>query len=959
MIKLKNILKSSMGLTIGVALFITIIAFGIMSFSGILSTGKLTSHVKETSQSIYQLNKLNKLTVVIENFLSNNEVENLDHVLSVMGDYKESLQSSLHDTQQEQNKQLIAKTILALDHLTHTIIRVEFNRKLITKNREQLKKTSYDLGIALTSSLEASTQIAQNLSDRNIVIQGPSINLAMVNANVNSINSRLNQLMEANKNSIYADQKRLITEISRELGKLAFKTPSNYKQDLDKLRKSLKSIQIDSATDSKNNINLIRQSIFRSDWSQFQSALIKALAAQQSDNIYQYDSANVSARGNNRAVSDLIRAQVNMGQLEAYTSAFINAPNDALSSKIKDALLVIKARTKSAFNELDQIKDKLGDDRYAYVMEKSIHEDGVLKIKEVMTLSEKSHPKIEKNINRILRTHSRVVKLQNSLQSSVDTIASNVLKAVENSEQYVRTEAERAIAIMFLCLLFGMVSCVTAFTIIWKKVLNPIKSITNVLKRISKGDLDVNISTPRQDEIGAMLNAAKVFKDNITELRHVAMHDGLTNLPNRAAFNRTIKRLAEDQEKSKLAPFAIHMVDLDKFKEVNDDHGHPAGDEVIIEAGQRILSCLKKGDVVARLGGDEFAIIQYDVSTQQEVRALAEAAITSVTKNIKLKNSYQVQIGASIGAAIFPYDSDNNIELVSHADTALYVAKNNGRGKFEIYNADMDFRSKKKKELIIDLKEAIKNHDFVTYLQPRMDLHKNEICAYEALIRWNHPEHGFIQPNDFIPLAEETGLIIDIGMIILEDAMKIAKKYLPGKRISVNLSPNQFKDRAIVKNIEKLIQLEQFNPALLELEITEHALIEDDERAIAVMKELKEIGLLIALDDFGSGYSSFSYLKIFPFDTLKIDRSFLKQVSEDKTNAAIVKSMISLTKSMGMTIVAEGVETEEILNFLIQEECDEIQGYILGKPQPVEKLLMDVPQEIRHLINQTECQEIA
>ena len=496
---------------------------------------------------------------------------------------------------------------------------------------------------------------------------------------------------------------------------------------------------------------------------------------------------------------------------------------------------------------------------------------------------------------------------------------------------------------------FASFICMIVFLIANYKIVKPIEAITNILKKLSSGNVNVDIKSDRRDEIGEMMRAAHVFKDNITELRHLATHDTLTNLPNRRAFHAQLKRLiAEGEQEGK--SFTIHMIDLDKFKEINDEYGHPAGDNVICQSAERLVKSIRNHDFAARLGGDEFAIIQQGIINDETSSSLTKRVIRALSQDITLQNYDIVRVGTSIGSATFPNDASNDRDLIAYADTALYHAKNNGRGIAFSYTPEMDENVKARKNMEESIDRALKNNEFCAYIQPRICLKTGEIMGYEALARWINPEQGMIPPNIFIPIAEETDRIILLGNLILEQAIQMATQDFPGKSISVNVSPIQFQDKGFVENLKAMLKESELSPNLLELEITENILIDNDERALSIINELKSIGVKIALDDFGKGYSSLAYLSRFPFDILKIDRSFIMDLDGNSNNRTIVETIIMLANSLNMQVVAEGIEDEKTMEFLIERNCHEAQGFFIGRPQPQEKMMHNASEDILEII---------
>jgi len=425
------------------------------------------------------------------------------------------------------------------------------------------------------------------------------------------------------------------------------------------------------------------------------------------------------------------------------------------------------------------------------------------------------------------------------------------------------------------------------------------------------------------------LRERKIAEERI---RYLAHHDPLTGLPNRAVFQ---DRLAVALERTSRngAKTAVFLVDLDRFKDINDLHGHPAGDAVIKATAERLKKVVRGMDTVARLGGDEFAIIQSDIAFDNQAADLAHRLLRDLAGPVDV-GGLQLPCAASIGIAIAPRDGTDADALVSKADTALYRAKQAGRNDYCLFEEGMDAALKKRRMLDADLAHAIDRDQFELHFQPQIDLAGRRLSGYEALLRWRHPEMGMISPADFIPVAEESGKILRIGEWVLREACSKARDLDPSIVMSVNVSPVQFRDKAFVQTVSEVLDQEGLEPARLEIEVTESVLIDDDARAITMLRELKKLGLRIALDDFGTGYSSLSYLSTFPFDKIKIDRAFVHGGSKSQEGMAIIKTIIRLGRALNMQIVAEGVENAEDVKLLAREGCTIIQGFYFGKPKP-------------------------
>jgi diguanylate cyclase (GGDEF)-like protein/PAS domain S-box-containing protein len=420
-----------------------------------------------------------------------------------------------------------------------------------------------------------------------------------------------------------------------------------------------------------------------------------------------------------------------------------------------------------------------------------------------------------------------------------------------------------------------------------------------------------------------------------SRMAHMAYHDGLTDLPNRAAFLQALAQMIEACEGSD-EEFAVLSIDLDGLKEINDVFGHATGDKLLIEVGRRIQASAR-GGVVARLSGDEFGLI---IDGKQPVAGMLLAEkLAEALANEFVIDGKSVRTGVTTGISIFPHNGADAASLLANAGAALFRAKAKSRGSISIYEPEMDQQIRDRRVLHQDLSVAIRNGELSLYYQPqamaRETVAASEIIGFEALARWLHPVRGFVSPGDFIPIAEESGLIVEMGEWILREACREAASWPMPLQIAVNLSPAQFMHGDVVGLVHSILLETGLAPDRLELEITEGVLIEDFDRGLALLRRLKALGVRISMDDFGSGYSSLSYLQAFPFDKIKIDRAFVMNLGRNPQSAAIVRAVIGLGHGLEMSIVAEGVETQEQLGFLADVGCDAVQGFYIGKPLPI------------------------
>ena len=431
----------------------------------------------------------------------------------------------------------------------------------------------------------------------------------------------------------------------------------------------------------------------------------------------------------------------------------------------------------------------------------------------------------------------------------------------------------------------------------------------------------------------SVINDLTERKHHEQRIEHLARHDPLTDLPNRTAFNDCIAStigLAAGSRES----FALLCMDLDRFKAVNDVFGHAVGDALLREVGRR-LGAVSHGAFLARLGGDEFAVITPTGMQPAAAETLAERLSAALDSDIEI-NGNTLRVGATIGIGIYPQDGTDAAALIANADAALFRAKAEMRGSIRFFEISMDKQLRERRALQQDLRSASAHNELALHYQPQAHI-DGEVTGFEALVRWHHPRHGLVPPDTFIPLAEESGLIVPMGEWILRMACREAASWPRPLHIAINLSPVQFQHGDLPRLVHQILLETGLAPSRLELEITEGVLIGDFTRAVAILRRLKGLGVRIAMDDFGTGYSSLSYLQSFPFDKIKIDQSFVANLGHSQQAATIIRAVIALGRGLNLPVVAEGVETEEQLRFLASENCNEIQGYLVGRPQPIDE----------------------
>ena len=419
------------------------------------------------------------------------------------------------------------------------------------------------------------------------------------------------------------------------------------------------------------------------------------------------------------------------------------------------------------------------------------------------------------------------------------------------------------------------------------------------------------------------------------KIEYMAHHDSLTDLANRVLLNDRLEYVLGRVQRGEMV--AVHHLDLDQFKAVNDTFGHPCGDKLLRIVAERLRGLVGETDTIARMGGDEFVIVQAMIADPAEATSLAQGVIDALSEPYDI-DGQQAVIGVSIGISVGPGDGSNPDKLLRNADLALYRAKSDGRGTFRFFEPVMDLQMQTRRIMEQDLRKALPAGEFELHYQPVVNLASKEISGFEALIRWNHPSKGMISPADFIPLAEEIGFIVPMGEWVIRQACATAAQWPDDLHVAVNISAIQFRSPGLMQVIVSALAASGLAPTRLEIEITESVLLHNKEATLAVLHQLRALGIRIAMDDFGTGYSSLTYLQSFPFDKIKIDRSFVKNITENSSSLNIVRAVAALANGMGMTATAEGVETAEQLHSIASEGCTEMQGFLFCRPLPAAEI---------------------
>jgi diguanylate cyclase (GGDEF)-like protein len=452
--------------------------------------------------------------------------------------------------------------------------------------------------------------------------------------------------------------------------------------------------------------------------------------------------------------------------------------------------------------------------------------------------------------------------------------------------------------------------------------------------RLQQANSQLVIASIKANRLAEEVQTTKI------QLEHLVHHDALTNLPNRVLLQDRLGQAIELARRQGRR-LAVMFMDLDQFKHVNDSLGHAVGDQLLQSVAQRLVGCVRQSDTVSRQGGDEFVLLLPVIEHAEDAARSAQKVLAALGPPHHIDHN-DLHIGASIGISIYPDDGQDAETLIKCADSAMYHAKENGRNNYKFFEQSMNVRAVERQSIEACLRRALERQEFVLHYQPKVNLHSGTIVGVEALIRWEHPQRGLLSPAQFVPIAEDSGLILPIGRWVLREACRQARAWqdagLPPITVAINTSAPEFRAEDFFENLRSTLEETHLEPRYLELELTESVLMRDAESTDSVLHALAYLGVKLSIDDFGTGYSSLSYLRKYPIDTLKIDQSFVNRMTDHPDDAAIVTAVISMAKALRLHVIAEGVETSDQVAFLLDQHCDEGQGYFFGRPVAAEAL---------------------
>ncbi|QOP40496.1 EAL domain-containing protein [Sulfurimonas marina] len=649
---------------------------------------------------------------------------------------------------------------------------------------------------------------------------------------------------------------------------------------------------------------------------------------------------------------------------EGATKALLYTKEELLEMSVQDVNPYLK------HSEIENLKQLLENN--GHILNKTIHQrkNGTLYYVQsylhiIEYQNKKSYVIFDTDISQIVELESEYKKQAKILENIHDSVISvdncgNIVTWNNGSQRLFGYEAAEVIG-RNIKLIYSK-NNKTALSEYFEDI-NDTNNINDEFKMIKKDgseiicDISLSVSTDNHNNITGYIGyiqditkqkeTKKMLDIQTEKLRHQAHHDMLTNLPNRVLFrDRLNQNIATAKRYDK--KFALLFIDLDQFKNINDSLGHHIGDEVLIEASKRLSSVIREEDTLARLGGDEFTIILKDIKDAKSATIVAQKII-DILKDPIIIQELELYVSSSIGIAVYPDDTKEGDNLLKYADAAMYKAKDEGRNNYQYYSSEMTESAFERVIMEQSLRVAIQQENFLVYYQPQIDSENKKVVGMEALVRWEHPDVGIVSPANFIPLAEETGMIIHIDLIVLKKAMTQFKEWYqqgltPGK-LSLNLSAKQIENNNFIEILSDTMQTLEFDPAWLTLEVTESQIMKNPEDSIEKLKEINALGIEIAIDDFGTGYSSLAYLKKLPLNKLKIDKAFVDGLPHDEEDIAISRAIIALAKILNLDLIAEGVETKEQQEFMLENGCKVIQGYYYSKPidsNSMEKFLLAI-----------------